>query len=425
MVLLEALGKVCDRDDETSETTLSHRSNSAKRFMHAMGRNPQAEAAAVVLVLAAEEQLLALLKEALNQLNNPRIDEDLACIFQLVTFFAKIGLVIGALKFDRQHRGDEIDLVSPDLSAPTTWLPARSVVERDRPSPLLESRIVLEAIVARELGVSDDEVHRMGRFSSHLLMSAKASFRFDVTFTASPVSSIDSRLPPSPETGDACTAGNPKRDQINPVKITDAFMRRHPLPETPVGPLPLPKPKSTPYARLELINAQHLSASTGARQSRARNGRPSPSSHHQIHALSFSIGTLFPTQVRIIKGHPQARLCPSEARPNNSAPSFNDIRLILNTAQVMAMIRPKSYRQLKIKLNPGLVLAVEVERVGVVRGRVALDEREMGRCLPCRYDLFSRNEPVETRWRRRGAPSELCRIMLSLVPGSSQFFDHM
>ncbi|KAK4945746.1 hypothetical protein LTR10_015094 [Elasticomyces elasticus] len=32
-----------------------------------------------------------------------------------------------------------------------------------------------------------------------------------------------------------------------------------------------------------------------------------------------------------------------------------------------------------------------------------LDEREMDRCLPCRYDLFSRNEPVETRWRRRTA----------------------
>lgn len=29
-----------------------------------------------------------------------------------------------------------------------------------------------------------------------------------------------------------------------------------------------------------------------------------------------------------------------------------------------------------------------------------LDERAMDRCLPCRYDLFSRNEPVETRWRR-------------------------
>jgi hypothetical protein len=29
-----------------------------------------------------------------------------------------------------------------------------------------------------------------------------------------------------------------------------------------------------------------------------------------------------------------------------------------------------------------------------------LDERVMDRCLPCRYDLFSRNEPVETRWRR-------------------------
>ncbi|OAG36810.1 hypothetical protein AYO21_08983 [Fonsecaea monophora] len=38
------------------------------------------------------------------------------------------------------------------------------------------------------------------------------------------------------------------------------------------------------------------------------------------------------------------------------APSFNDIRLILNTAQVMAMIQPKPYRQLKIKLNPGLEL---------------------------------------------------------------------
>ncbi|KAG9784905.1 hypothetical protein ABEF93_003398 [Exophiala dermatitidis] len=35
-----------------------------------------------------------------------------------------------------------------------------------------------------------------------------------------------------------------------------------------------------------------------------------------------------------------------------------------------------------------------------------LDEREMDRCLPCRYDLLSRNEPVETRWYRRGSPSE-------------------
>lgn len=38
------------------------------------------------------------------------------------------------------------------------------------------------------------------------------------------------------------------------------------------------------------------------------------------------------------------------------APSFNDIRLILNTAQVMAMIRPKPYRSLKVKLQPGLEL---------------------------------------------------------------------
>ncbi|KAL6248003.1 hypothetical protein RBB50_005351 [Rhinocladiella similis] len=36
-----------------------------------------------------------------------------------------------------------------------------------------------------------------------------------------------------------------------------------------------------------------------------------------------------------------------------------------------------------------------------------LDEREMDRCLPCRYDLFSRNEPVETRWYRRGAVGEM------------------
>ncbi|KAK5235351.1 hypothetical protein LTR47_003536 [Exophiala xenobiotica] len=35
------------------------------------------------------------------------------------------------------------------------------------------------------------------------------------------------------------------------------------------------------------------------------------------------------------------------------------------------------------------------------------DEREMDRCLPCRYDLFSRNEPVETRWHRRGALTEM------------------
>jgi hypothetical protein len=36
-----------------------------------------------------------------------------------------------------------------------------------------------------------------------------------------------------------------------------------------------------------------------------------------------------------------------------------------------------------------------------------LDEREMDRCLPCRYDLLSRNEPVETRWRRNGKPAEM------------------
>ncbi|KIV91757.1 hypothetical protein PV10_06264 [Exophiala mesophila] len=35
-----------------------------------------------------------------------------------------------------------------------------------------------------------------------------------------------------------------------------------------------------------------------------------------------------------------------------------------------------------------------------------LDERLMDRCLPCRYDLFSRNEPVETRWRRPIAKHE-------------------
>ncbi|EXJ79446.1 hypothetical protein A1O3_08948 [Capronia epimyces CBS 606.96] len=38
------------------------------------------------------------------------------------------------------------------------------------------------------------------------------------------------------------------------------------------------------------------------------------------------------------------------------APSFNDIRLILNTAQIMAMIQPKPYRALKPKIKPGLEL---------------------------------------------------------------------
>ena len=38
------------------------------------------------------------------------------------------------------------------------------------------------------------------------------------------------------------------------------------------------------------------------------------------------------------------------------APSFNDIRLILNTAQIMAMVQPKLYRQLRVKLNPNLEL---------------------------------------------------------------------
>lgn len=38
------------------------------------------------------------------------------------------------------------------------------------------------------------------------------------------------------------------------------------------------------------------------------------------------------------------------------APSFNDVRLILNTAQIMALVQPKPYRQLKVKLTPGLEL---------------------------------------------------------------------
>jgi IMP and pyridine-specific 5'-nucleotidase len=38
------------------------------------------------------------------------------------------------------------------------------------------------------------------------------------------------------------------------------------------------------------------------------------------------------------------------------APSFNDVRLILNTAQIMAMVQPKPYKRLKVKLNPGLEL---------------------------------------------------------------------
>ncbi len=38
------------------------------------------------------------------------------------------------------------------------------------------------------------------------------------------------------------------------------------------------------------------------------------------------------------------------------APSFNDIRLILNTAQIMAMIQPKPYRALKSQPTPGLEL---------------------------------------------------------------------
>ena len=38
------------------------------------------------------------------------------------------------------------------------------------------------------------------------------------------------------------------------------------------------------------------------------------------------------------------------------APSFNDIRLILNSAQLMALVQPKPYRSLKVKVNPNLEL---------------------------------------------------------------------
>jgi hypothetical protein len=40
-------------------------------------------------------------------------------------------------------------------------------------------------------------------------------------------------------------------------------------------------------------------------------------------------------------------------------------------------------------------------------GTFLLDEREMDRSLPCRYDLFSREEPVRTRWYRHAGPPEI------------------
>ncbi|KAG0651076.1 putative transcriptional regulatory [Hyphodiscus hymeniophilus] len=39
-------------------------------------------------------------------------------------------------------------------------------------------------------------------------------------------------------------------------------------------------------------------------------------------------------------------------------------------------------------------------------GNFLLDEREMDRSLPCRYDLFSQEEPVKTRWYRHAGPPE-------------------
>jgi hypothetical protein len=53
-----------------------------------------------------------------------------------------------------------------------------------------------------------------------------------------------------------------------------------------------------------------------------------------------------------------------------------------------------------------------------------LDEREMDRCLPCRYDLFSRNEPVETRWRRHTTSSQAGEMFVNRPENLGSFSYH-
>lgn len=53
-----------------------------------------------------------------------------------------------------------------------------------------------------------------------------------------------------------------------------------------------------------------------------------------------------------------------------------------------------------------IVYAMDRYATAGTTGRFVLDESLVDTQLPCRYDLFSRNEPVETRWFRRDRPFE-------------------
>ncbi|KAI1613558.1 IMP-specific 5-nucleotidase [Exophiala viscosa] len=85
------------------------------------------------------------------------------------------------------------------------------------------------------------------------------------------------------------------------------------------------------------------------------NHQESPYSKSKLSMLVPSISAFFtPLALEDAFVHQDSKRAISSRR--FVAPSFNDIRLILNTAQVMAMIQPKPYRSLKAKLSPGLEL---------------------------------------------------------------------
>lgn len=85
------------------------------------------------------------------------------------------------------------------------------------------------------------------------------------------------------------------------------------------------------------------------------NHQDTPASRSKLSMLVPTISTFFtPLALEDAFKHQDSTRAISSRR--FVAPSFNDIRLILNTAQIMAMIQPKPYRSLRTKIKPGLEL---------------------------------------------------------------------
>ncbi|RDW57633.1 hypothetical protein BP6252_13715 [Coleophoma cylindrospora] len=80
---------------------------------------------------------------------------------------------------------------------------------------------------------------------------------------------------------------------------------------------------------------------------------------------------------------------------------------VKGTAQAFTLQQPQSWIEDEERRRLlWIVYAMDRYATAGTTGSFVLDESLVDTQLPCRYDLFSRNEPVETRWFRRDRPFE-------------------